>query len=76
MVIRKKLLCCLFIALTLFGSLAAKSKKKSKSGFKSSAPATSTEDTNENGEVTEEEITDDDNPDASWQYLEWIEDYP
>lgn len=76
MVIRKKLLCCLFIALTLFASLAAKSKKKSKSGFKSSAPAAATEATNENGEVTEEEITDDDNPDASWQYLEWIEDYP
>ena len=76
MVIRKKLLCCLFIALTLFGSLAAKSKKKSKSGFKSSAPTAGSEATNENGDVTEEEITDDDNPDASWQYLEWIEDYP
>ena len=76
MVIRKKLLCCVFIALTLFGSLAAKSKKKAKSGFKSASPATTaTEAGGENGEVSEEEIKDE-NPDAAWQYLEWIEDFP
>lgn len=76
MVIRKKLLCCVFIALTLFGSLAAKSKKKAKSGFKSASPATTaTEASGENGEVSEEEIKDE-NPDAAWQYLEWIEDFP
>ena len=76
MVIRKKLLCCVFIALTLFGSLAAKSKKKAKSGFKSASPAnTATEAGGENGEVSEEEIKDE-NPDAAWQYLEWIEDFP
>ena len=73
MVISKKLLCSLLISLLLFGSAFAKSKKKSKSGFKSASPTTvaSTED----GEVSEEEVTDDD-PDASWQYLEWIEDFP
>lgn len=76
MVISKKLLCCAFIALTLFGSLAAKSKKKSKSGFKSASPATTAaEVSGENGEVSEEEIKYE-NPDAAWQYLEWIEDYP
>ena len=76
MVISKKLLCCAFIALTLFGSLAAKSKKKSKSGFKSASPATTAaEVSGENGDVSEEEIKDE-NPDAAWQYLEWIEDYP
>lgn len=76
MVIRKKLLCCVFITLTLFGSLAAKSKKKAKSGFKSASPATTaTEAGGENGEVSEEEIKDE-NPDAAWQYLEWIEDFP
>ena len=76
MVISKKLLCCAFIALTLFGSLVAKSKKKSKSGFKSASPATTAaEVSGENGEVSEEEIKDE-NPDAAWQYLEWIEDYP
>lgn len=76
MVIRKKLLCCVFITLTLFGSLAARSKKKAKSGFKSASPATTaTEAGGENGEVSEEEIKDE-NPDAAWQYLEWIEDFP
>ena len=76
MVISKKLLCCLCITLTLFTSLAAKSKKKAKSGFKSAAPtAAAAEATGENGEVSEEEIKDD-NPDAAWQYLEWIEDFP
>ncbi len=76
MVISKKLLCCLCIALTLIGSLAAKSKKKAKSGFKSAAPAAAAaEATGENGEVSEEEIKDE-NPDAVWQYLEWIEDFP
>ena len=76
MVISKKLLCCLCIALTLIGSLAAKSKKKAKSGFKSAAPAAAAaEATGENGEVSEEEIKDE-NPDAAWQYLEWIEDFP
>lgn len=76
MVISKKLLCCVFIALTLFGSLAAKSKKKAKNGFKSASPATTaTEAGGENGEVSEEEIKDE-NPDAAWQYLEWIEDFP
>ena len=74
MVISKKLLCCLFITLTLFGTLAAKSKKKSKSGFKSASPSANAA-TTENGEVSEEEIKDE-NPDASWQYLEWIEDFP
>ena len=76
MVISKKLLCCLCIALTLIGSLAAKSKKKAKSGFKSAAPAAAAaEATGENGEVSEEEIKDE-NPDAAWQYLEWQEDFP
>ena len=76
MVISKKLLCCLCIALTLIGSLAAKSKKKAKRGFKSAAPAAAAaEATGENGEVSEEEIKDE-NPDAAWQYLEWIEDFP
>ena len=76
MVISKKLLCCLCIALTLIGSLTAKSKKKAKSGFKSAAPAAAAaEATGENGEVSEEEIKDE-NPDAAWQYLEWIEDFP
>ena len=59
MVIRKKLLCALFAALMLFGSASAKSKKKSKSGFKSAAPSTeAAEAASENGEVTEEEIGD------------------
>ena len=73
MVISKKLLCSLLISLLLFGSAFAKSKKKSKSGFKSAAPTTAA--STEDGEVSEEEVTDDD-PDASWQYLEWIEDFP
>ena len=73
MVISKKLLCSLLISLLLFGSAFAKSKKKSKSGFKSASPTTAA--STEDGEVSEEEVTDDD-PDASWQYLEWIEDFP
>ncbi len=79
MEIRKKLLCTFFIALTILGSgtLAAKSKKKSKNGFTSASPSTqAAEAVSENGEVSEEEIINDDNPDAAWQYLEWIEDYP
>lgn len=77
MVIRKKLLCTLLAALMIFGTASAKSKKKTKSGFKSATPSTeAAEAASENGEVTEEEITNDDNPDTAWQYLEWIEDYP
>lgn len=76
MVISKKLLCAFLISLTLFGSAAAKSKKKSKSGFNAAGPSKEAAAKSENGEVSEEEIKNDDNPDASWQYLEWIEDYP
>ena len=74
MVISKKLLCSILISILLFGSAFAKPKKKNKSGFNSAAPDASAA-TSENGEVSEEEIVDD-NPDAAWQYLEWIEDYP
>lgn len=78
MVIRKKLLCSLCIALIILGAASAKSKKKSKSGFNAAAPSADAAATakTENGEVSEEEIKNDENPDASWQYLEWIEDYP
>lgn len=75
MVISKKLLCTLLISLILFASAFAKSKKKSKSGFSAAGPDVEAV-KGENGEVSEEEISNDDNPDASWQYLEWIEDYP
>lgn len=77
MVIRKKLLCSLCIALMILGAASAKSKKKSKSGFNSATPSADAAATakTENGEVSEEEIKDE-NPNASWQYLEWQEDYP
>ncbi len=78
MVISKKLLCSVFIALTLLGAATAKSKKKSKSGFNTAAPSADAAAVakTENGEVSEEEITNDENPDAAWQYLEWVEDFP
>ena len=78
MVISKKLLCSAFIALALLGAATAKSKKKSKSGFNTAAPSAEAAASakTENGEVSEDEITNDENPDASWQYLEWIEDFP
>ena len=77
MVISKKLLCALCVALLVLGSAAAKSKKKNKSGFKSSGPvagASDSENGSENG--SEDEALEDESPDAAWQYLEWIEDYP
>ena len=77
MVISKKLLCALCIGLLLAGSAAAKSKKKNKSGFKSSGPVAGAEDSEGGSEKDsgsgEEE---NDSPDAAWQYLEWIEDSP
>ena len=78
MVIRKKLLCSFFIALMILGAASAKSKKKSKNGFNSAAPATdaAAAASTENGEVSENEIKNDENPDAAWQYLEWQEDFP
>ena len=77
MVISKKLLCALCVALLVLGSATAKSKKKNKSGFKSSGPvagASDSENGSENG--SEDEALEDESPDAAWQYLEWIEDYP
>ena len=68
MVISKKLLCILLASLIFFGTANAKSKKKEKSGLTSSAPVTTQD---ENGE----EIVDE-NPEAAWQYLEWIEESP
>ena len=44
MVIRKKLLSALLIALLLTSAVSAKSKKKTKSGFSSNAPVEQTED--------------------------------
>ncbi len=78
MVIRKKLLCSFFIALMILGAASAKSKKKSKNGFNSAAPSkdATTAASSENGEVSETEIKNDENPDAAWQYLEWQEDFP
>ena len=77
MVISKKLLASFLIALMLFGTAFAKSKKKSKSGFNSAAPAVdAAAASSENGEVSEEEIKNEENPDEAWQYLEWIEDFP
>ena len=79
MVISKKLLCSLFIALLILGSASAKSKKKSKSGFKSSRPTVTADGENtEAGEKNSEasDNTEEENADSAWQYLEWIEDYP
>ena len=74
MVIRKRILCALFIALLACSSMAAKSKKKNKSGFKTSAPTAqeNAEHASDESETTEENTS----PDAAWQYLEWTEDYP
>lgn len=70
MVIRKKLLAALLITALITSAVTAKSKKKSKSGF-SSNPAVAAN-TNEDG--TEEAV--EENPEASWQVLEWQEDSP
>lgn len=61
MVIRKRLLCVLFIAALVSSFATAKSKKKKNNGFNASVTVTETED---------------DTPEAGWQYLEWEEDYP
>ena len=75
MVISKKLLCLLCLSLLVFSDVAAKSKKKSKSGFKASPAAAVSEDGSEQS-GNETDANEDDSPDAAWQYLEWVEDYP
>ena len=70
MVISKKLLCALFIALLICGTASAKSKKKAKSGLKASEAAVSEDKERESNETENEE------DDTGWQYLEWEEDYP
>jgi len=71
MAISKKLLCSLCIGLLLLGSASAKSKKKNKTGFSSSKPVQTESDDEQNSETEENS-----SPDAAWQYLEWIEDFP
>lgn len=72
MVISKKLLSALFIALLLCGAVSAKSKKKSKTGLKTSAAQVE-----ESKERATEGDTEEEGPaEAAWQYLEWEEDYP
>ena len=71
MVIRKKLLAALIITALFASAASAKSNKKSKSGFSSNKPSA----TSQNEDGTEaEEINE--NPEDSWQFLEWIEDSP
>ena len=87
MAIRRKLLCSLLIALLVCTTASAKSKKKSKSGFKSSGPVVAeTDEASETGAEKSSEAEDnaskdkendeDESPDAAWQFLEWVEDYP
>ena len=74
MVISKKFLAAFVIMALLTGTAAAKSKKK-KSGFKSSKAKDQTEQIE--GENTEDDLLEEnENPEESWQLLEWEEDYP
>lgn len=73
MAISKKLLCALFIAILACGTVAAKSKKKSKSGFKAAPVAAENGDSDSS---SDSELSDDDEPDVAWQFLEWEEDNP
>lgn len=75
MVIRKKLLSALLIALLLTSVVSAKSKKKTKSGFSSNAPVEQTEDSETESEDESSEV-ENENPESAWQLLEWQEDYP
>ena len=75
MVIRKKLLSALLIALLLTSAVSAKSKKKTKSGFSSNAPVEQTEDSETESEDESSEV-ENENPESAWQLLEWQEDYP
>ena len=79
MAISKKLLCALFIAILACGSAAAKSKKKSKSGFKSAPVVAETGDSDiesESGSSANTDEASDGEADTAWQFLEWEEDYP
>ncbi len=78
MVIRKKLLSALLIALLLTSFVSAKSKKKTKSGFSSNAPVEKSNDSETDSESEEETESDaeNENPEAVWQLLEWQEDFP
>ncbi len=76
MVIRKRLLCVLFIAALVSSFATAKSKKKKNNGFNASVNVTEDSGDSENSENKSDIETDGDTPEAGWQYLEWEEDYP
>ncbi len=76
MVIRKRLLCVLFIAVLVSSFATAKSKKKKNNGFNASVNVTEDSGDSENSENKSDIETDGDTPETGWQYLEWEEDYP